>query len=196
MWKFLMSILVLSLFASCDQSMLRSTAQPDQPKYDITETDIFAIPDIHGEQVTVFGIGLGDSKERVLVRLGDPDSVMEFPDIDTVNFEYAARLNMTNPGLLIQLRNGTVAKMTVKQPFNQYLHGKTIIEHTKEDIYFKLLGVPDSQEDHALLRIFYYEDEGFEVFVKKGLMNGFSITASHPVKSPKRKLPVDANSNI
>ena len=113
---------------------------------------------------------------------------MEFPDIEAVNFEYAKRLNMTAPGLVIQLRGNQVYKITMKRPFNQYLHGKTVIDHTKDEVYFNLLGVPDSQEEVHLFRVFYYEDEGFEAILRKGELNGLSLVTPRPITSPKTKI--------
>lgn len=189
---FVTVLFVSMLLIGCDSQDIKSSLAEPKPavpdRYELTATDIFSIPGIHGDQVEVFGVGLGDSQERVLAKLGAPDTRMEFPDIETENFEYAGKLNLTNPGLLLQLKNGVVIRITVKQPFNLYLKGKTIIEHSKYDIYFDLLGIPDSQEDDELLRIFSYEDEGFQIFVKKGIMNGFSMIQPQPVKSPKRKL--------
>lgn len=183
----------LLIVAACDSQDLMAKfrgVERDRavPRTEITAVDIFAIDSIRGDQVEVFGVGIGDSKERVLARLGEPDRIMEFPDIAAVNFEYSKKLNMTNPGLVVQIRNGTVHKITFKQPFNRYLHGDTVIAHTKDEVYFHILGVPDSQEEIHLFRVFYYEDEGFEAIIRKGLLNGFSLVAPHPVQNPKRKV--------
>lgn len=195
----LTSILMLSLFAvltlaACtDSSDLmakwQSTESSAGPKHDITKEDIFSLQGIKGDQVTVFDVGLGDNKERAIAKLGEPDNVVEFPEIDTYNFEYNKRLGMNGTGLVVQISGDKVSKITVKQPFNKYLHGSTVIDNEVSDVYFRLLGLPDSQEDHpSRLRIFRYEDEGFEVFIRRRSMNGFSIVSPRPISSPKRQL--------
>ncbi len=149
----------------------------DDKVYEITEVDVLSIEGIKSTQISVFGIRLGDSAAEVMKNIGNPNLITDYTAAgqDSINFEYKEKLNMTGTGLLINFENGKAQRITFKKPFNKYLHGKTVINHTKEDVYFDVFGTPYGQKLLTFFTVSYYPEQGFEVFVEGKEMNGFSL---------------------
>jgi len=145
--------------------------------YEITEVDVFSIEGVKSTQISIFGVKLGDSAAEVINKIGNPDLMIDYTVTgqDSINFEYREALNMTGIGLLINFQEGKVHRITIKKPFNKYLHGKTFINHTKEDIYFDVFGTPYGQKLLTFFTVSYYPERGLEVFVEGKNMNGFSL---------------------
>ncbi|MBI1969176.1 hypothetical protein HYS48_00650 [Candidatus Woesearchaeota archaeon] len=166
-------LLALFLIGGCD---IVGRGAEDPRKYELTEVDVFSEDkEFKGTQVTVLGVGLGDSSALVEQRLGKPDTMYEFQGTTLFNYEYSKALGLNGTGLTLQVRDGVVNKITVKKPFNKYLKGKTFINHVKEDIYFDLLGVPDRQKVIPFFRIFCYDERGIEVYLETDV-NGYGFT--------------------
>ncbi len=158
-----------------------ATPPQTQAKYELTETDIFSLPNINAKEISVKGVVLSDTQEQVIDKIGDPDNQFS-PRSGIINMEYGKQLGLFDTGLIIQLRDGKVRKITVKQPFNPFLQGETKITHTKEEIYH-LLGKPDetlfvpiTPTSVLIYRLLQYKDKGIEVIIRKQEQNGFTIT--------------------
>lgn len=147
-------------------------------KYDVTKTDIFSIPDIKGDLVSVKGISLGDDIEKVAGKLGKPDiQSIHAPNI--ANWEYRESLELPSTGLLIHMESGIVTKISIFKPFNTYLKGETLIDKTKDEIYRKY-GAPDKTRLEKIYNraqiVATYENLGFEFIIMGGDQIGFVIT--------------------
>ena len=172
-----MIILVLGLaISSNDQEPIPSTA-----KYEITETDIFSLPAINAQEISVKGVILGDTYEQVIEKIGLPDKQFS-PKENILNLEYGSRIRLFDVGLIIQLRDGEVRKMTFKEPMNALLIGKTKITHSKDEIYFivgkpdETLFIPVTPTSTLVYRLLQYKDKGVEVIIRKNQQNGFTLT--------------------
>lgn len=150
-------------------------------KYDITRDDVLGVKDVISTDVTVFGAGLGSSLTDVVARVGKPD-LQQSPRPGVVNIEYRERFNLTRIGLLFHFENDTVTRITVKQPFNGYLRGETVINHTKEDLY-RMFGKPDKMQLLSTLTVYSYYDQGIDAIMDGPQMNGFSMTYPQPEKA-------------
>mgnify|MGYP001589092655 CR=1 FL=1 len=155
---------------------------------EITETDVFSLPDYHSLEITVNGVKLGDSEQQVLTKLGQPDNTNTYNDAEgkIVNFEYKKAIETEKIGLVIHTVNDRVQRITIKQPFNKYLKGKTRIvpEYEKEDL-FELLGTPTSKEIMKPFTVYRFEDKGIEVFYNEKGWNGFALVVPKEVDLSK-----------
>ena len=153
-------------------------------KYEITETDIFSPENLHtfkAEEVSVKGVMLGDTIEEVTKKIGYPDKQTTATS-ECVNMEYGKNFGLFDTGLIIQACADIVKKLTIRQPFNPLLQGKTRVIHTKEDIYH-LVGKPDdtlfvpiSPSSVIALRVIQYKNQGLEFFFRRDDEVGFVLT--------------------
>lgn len=143
--------------------------------FELTEHDLFVEKQWDPARVSVFNLTLGDSLDMVLSVLGRPDEVTPHPSLDIVNLGYGSSLHLGNLGVIFYVANKTVMRITVKEEFNPYLHGQTVINYTKKDIYDKW-GVPDEQQDFSNFRVFRYTKQGLEILHTRNRMKGFVIT--------------------
>lgn len=150
-------------------------------KYELTETDIFSLPTINAKEISVKGVMLEYTQEQVTEKLGQPDKQFS-PKPNIINMEYGKQLELFDTGLIVQLRDGKVRKMTLKEPMNALLIGKTKIVHSKDEIYF-LVGKPDetlfipvTSTSALVYRLLQYKEKGIEVIIRKDQENGFTIT--------------------
>jgi len=183
MKKFLIIIvsllLVTSMTSGCLGKYLDNPRIKDAtPEYDesdmyeITEVDVFSIEGINSKQITIFGIKLGGSREKVIELIGEPDINTKF--VDSENLEYRERLFLKHIGLLVHLDENVVTRITIKIPFNKFLKGETIIMHDKRDVY-EMFGKPDKLEQGSFFTQYSFYEMGLEIFVKGTVMNGFSL---------------------
>jgi hypothetical protein len=136
-------------------------------KYEIARDDVFTLSkgNFTSTEISFLGVKLGDSYDEVIRRLGIPN--MEFTPYDNSykNLDYGKRLGINNtaPALSIHLENDSVTGISVKLPFNKYLHGNTSLGQPKEIIY-ALLDVPDYQSFVSNYRVFHYPEKGLEIY--------------------------------
>jgi hypothetical protein len=165
-------------------------ARPSTPSFElpegtveITETDIFAdLEKIDAHKTAVKGVMLGDTEQEVIQKIGIPDSQLA-PKPNILNMEYGIKFGLQKTGLIIQLRDNQVRKITFKKPFNKFLKGKTKIIHTKDNMYINVLGkpdeiffIPETPTSVKAFRLFQYKDLGVEVMIDKDKQTGFTIT--------------------
>ena len=157
-------------------------SSPSSSAYEVTEVDIVSMEKITSSQISVKGVMLGDSLETVLEKIGHPDKQSLFPP-NIVNIEYSKQLGLSETGMIIHLVDNKVKRITLKEPFNEFLVGKTKIANTKTEI-LNALGVPDkiekipvSQGSALVMNLYSFEDRGIEVAVRKQEQNAISFVA-------------------
>ena len=151
---------------------------PNRETFEITQKDLFSEDDWNPEKVSVFNISLGDSLELVLSNIGKPDDVVPHQAENIVNIGYSKILGSEKTALSLYFHNDTLDRITVTESFNKYLHGATVINYTKTEIYSKF-GLPDEQKDTPQFRVFKYA-KGFEILHSGNKMKAFIITYPHP----------------
>ena len=160
-----------------------TTQQTQEPQatYEITETDIFSLPSFNAADITIKGIRIGSTMDEVTEKLGSPDIQTLVKD-NILNLEYGKSMNLSDTGLIIQMKDGKVNQLTFKQPFNPYLIGSTQIKHGKEEIYLSILGKPDNiffipmTANSALAyKILEYKERGLYILLRKDEQNGFAL---------------------
>jgi len=151
---------------------------PDRETNEITEVDVFSIPNITSLQISVFGLKLGDSEELLIDVIGQPDLKTQVGPND-YNYEYRERFMEEYVGLLVHTTNGTITTFTFRPPFNKFMKGETKIEHTKEDVY-RMFGKADRLELASYFTIYHFNEKGIDVVVRGKEMRGFSLTLPKP----------------
>jgi len=160
-------------------SLSSRPAEVSQGFIEITAHDIFPLGNKTSEDISVLGIALGDTKAEVIDKIGLPDLETAYPI--SANWEYREGLLLDRVGLLIHFDNDVVTRITIKEPFNKYLHGETVINHDKADI-FRMFGKPDESKLLSYFTQYTYYGKGFEVFQSRKRMNGFSLIPVQPDK--------------
>ncbi len=176
------AVVLIALFAKTmapDSSAAPALSEPQRDLLEITAYDIFPLGNRTGEDISVFGVVLGDTKAQVIDKIGLPDLETTYPQ--STNWEYREGLLLDRVGLLIHFDNDVVMRITIKDPFNKYLHGETVIDHNKADI-FRLFGKPDESKLLSFFTQYSYYGKGFEVFQSRKRMNGFSLIPVQPDK--------------
>ncbi|MBI4440839.1 hypothetical protein HY639_01610 [Candidatus Woesearchaeota archaeon] len=146
---------------------------PQRKTLELTEDDLFAQEGWDPREVSVFNITLGDSLDLVLSTLGKPDETLKHPTLDIINLGY--RVGLPNVGFVLHFSHKTLDRITIKDDFNPYLHGKTVINYTKKDIY-NLFGIPEEQKDLPAFRVFKYPAKGLEILHTRNQMRAFVLT--------------------
>ena len=151
--------------------------------YEITKTDIFALKEFTSNQVSVLGIMLGDTQAHVLDTLGSPDNRRDYPSDGIINLEYSKRVGLNETGLIVHIKNGNVARISMLQPFEEKLIGRTKVSYNKTDLY-NLLGAPDDMKfipvspgSALVYRLLSYKNNGIEVTMRRSVQNGLNLVA-------------------
>lgn len=176
--KILMSILVIIFLALIIFYIISQLFS--QKTYEITEIDVLSLKDLSSRDISVKGLKLGDSLENIIDKLGYPDSQLSYlPNI--LNIEYGKRLNLEDVGLIFHLEDDKITRITIKEPFNKFLVGKTKINNTKAEIYY-LLGIPEKvdkiplkENSILLMRLYRYTGKGIEVIIRQKEQNALSL---------------------
>lgn len=158
----------------CDNTTVNAT--PDlQGEYDLTQTDVFALlkeGSIKSDQVSVGGVSLGGGFSDVSDSFGLPYSLEEYEG-GIVNARYVEpNTNLTT--LIFHLENNSITRIVVRSPFNDNLHGDTVIDMKKDDMT-AFFGKPDSFEDATSLVTYYFNDMGLEMYLKRKNVIGFGL---------------------
>jgi hypothetical protein len=142
--------------------------------YELTEIDMHQYADLTAKDVSILGVKLGNSYNTVILKLSQPDLISSYQDGRVKNLEYKTSIGTKDIGLIMHFENETLTRMTVMQPFNKYLVGETVMNHTKREVY-DLFGIPERFRDEAYFRIFAYDSKGIDAFVKKEQLYGISF---------------------
>ncbi len=181
-WVALVPIVLLVACAQTSTDTPSGAATAEQ--VEITERDVVPLlfnESLNSTQVTVRGVQLGDSKQNVTAALGAPYNFTRFDDV--LNYYYRGG---NGTALIVHMENETVTRITLQQPFNEQLHGKTVINETKSGIY-RDLGLPDSKDIAFKYIIFEYEKEGVEIITFRGDEFGFSLLPPDKVSESIRE---------
>jgi len=166
----------------------QQTQQPQEEKYapavyEITKDDILSLDNFTAREVSVMGVQLDDSLQDIVNKIGEPDGKRDYAG-NITNLEYSSAIKLNQTGLIIHLKNGKVKRITMREPFNAYLVGKTKINHDKAEIY-SILGKPDdlkhvpiSQGSPIVYRLLEYYKKGIEVTMRRGMQNGLGLVDS------------------
>ncbi len=171
------SVIIVNPFTKEEKTPINERLQI---KYELTKTDIFSLDSFDPEEISVLGIRLRDDVETVLKVLGSPDNTISYPP-NIVNYEYSKNIGLDETGLILHLVNSIVRRITIKEPFNQLLVGKTSTTLPKEEVY-ALLGTPDevdfvpmAENSARAFKALKYKDKGLEVYLKKDKQFGFAL---------------------
>ena len=151
-----------------------------QPAFELTKTDLFAQKGWTGNDVTVFGIQLGDTQEAVIEKLGAPDIRKDFGSI--TNFEYSRGLAMPNVGMLLHFSNNKLTRITIKEPFNRFLGNTTKIGTVRKEDVYRLFGAPSKIQLMSFFTTYTYEDRDLEIFLDAKKLNGFSFVLPEAIE--------------
>ncbi len=150
--------------------LLAPKSTPLNPKFEITQSDVIA-SDLNAKEITFFGAKLGDTRDAVVENLGKPDYMKTYSG-NVENIEYSTKFEMADVGLLFHLENEIVTSIVVKQPFNKYLHGDTVIDWTKDEM-LQRFGSADSAEMQYPFKIYTYNDRGIKFIIDRKEQNGW-----------------------
>ena len=133
------------------------------------------VPDVQGEllyydaikertpadQITVFGIKLGDSETDIKNIHGEPDTKTEYRFGRLKNLEY--NLEAEETSVLYHLEEGRVTGILLNKNANNLLTGATTIEGDRAK-YYSVLGEPTLIQDLHLQRLLIYDEQGYEIY--------------------------------
>lgn len=143
--------------------------------YEITQTDIFSIDNLTANEIQVLGLKIGDSSEDMLSMMGDPDILSGYEENTLFNCEYGKVLGFDETGIIIQIKDDVISRITILKPFNEYLVGDTEFGNkTKYDVY-RMFGKPDRQFEEPKTRIFFYDKTGIDILLRGINVKGISI---------------------
>ncbi len=164
--RLLLLLLVTILITGCEK--------PAKQMHEFIKEDIFQIPNITSSNVALYGIELGASIPDVIKVFGNPDNKKEYILEGETNLEYGQNINLSDNGLIFHFDNGTLTRMTIKQPFTEHYPAKTQLNLTKSDVY-EQLGLPDKQTTVVDYRVFTYTSKGIDIFLKGRNVNRISF---------------------
>ncbi len=165
MRKLFTTICLLLVLSGCKDTVLR---------HEFTTENIFLIQNISAENITLYGIGLGASIPDVIAVFGQPDAKKEYIFEGQTNLEYGQKINLTENGLIFHFDNGTMTRLTIKEPFTEHYLTKTQLNITKKEVY-GWLGIPEKQTNVLDYRVFTYTTRGVDVFLKGRNVNRVSF---------------------
>ena len=175
-----------------DASHTEKVTLPVTKEYELTNVDLFSIPNWNAYQVMVKGISLGDTAEFIEQTLGKPDNIRVHRD-NIATMEYYEKESKENNGTALQffMINNKVRRIIVRKAFNDHLLGSTKIEYDLRKTY-DILGIPDQQADVTPIRIFEYHEKGLEVYMLRKKMVGFAFVVPGNDSSQDEAKPLPA----
>ena len=143
--------------------------------YEITKTDIFAIENLTADEIKVLDIKVGDSADFMLETLGEPDELAAYDNNTIFNSEYGESIGLEGIGLIFNIEENIIKRITVLKPFNPFLRGSTkFLNMTKYDAY-RIFGTPDRQMEEPKTRVFYYDETGIDILLEQKDVKGISF---------------------
>lgn len=141
---------------------------------ELTKDDVFLFMDkdeINSSFVRVKGVGIGDSDELVVAKLGRPKSFESFEQ-GSVNLRFEDP-NTNETELIVHIDDGKVERIAIKPGFyDEVSHLK--LNYTKEEVT-KTFGKPTRISDTKFYHIYEYDDLGLEIYLKARRMAGFGL---------------------
>jgi len=167
---------------SANQALESITIKPDgfvefmfnyserpEAKYELARDDIFSVSsgDFTSKDISILGIMIGDSYEKVLEELGIPDTTYIAPDKSYKNMEYRRKIGIggVSSGAIYHLENDTVTIINIRSSFQKYLHGNTSMG-TDRGLTYGIIGIPDYQDFADIYRVHHYIEKGLDIYFK------------------------------
>ncbi|MCK5629862.1 MAG: hypothetical protein KAI26_04550 [Nanoarchaeota archaeon] len=143
--------------------------------YEITKTDIFAIENLTADKIKVLDIKVGDSADFMLETLGNPDELTAYDNNTIFNSEYGESIGIKGIGLIFNIEENIIKRITILKPFNPFLRGSTkFLNMTKYDAY-RMFGTPDRQTEEPKTRVFFYDKTGIDIILEQTDVRGISF---------------------
>lgn len=137
---------------------------------------------VTGEDVVVFGVGLGDRDQAIIDLHGEANSVSQHNFGRIRNYEYDfTGDNQTD--VLYHTEYGIVAGILLTSDANELLVNGTHINFTRADMY-GLLGLPEVIEPAFRETIYIYDDIGIEVIISRGVADRIYFTSPNLHEGP------------
>lgn len=165
-------VLATMLLAGCGPLSL-SEIVPDTENeilyHDVVEQRVLA------DEISYFGVMLGASEEDVVNLHGQPDSEQEFAFGRTKNIEYSfGQTNDTT--VLYHFDRGVLNAVLITSYAQDVLEYDSLLGDRREDMY-SVLRVPTVSDDLASReRMFVYDEFGYELFTKQGIIQRIYFT--------------------
>lgn len=159
-----------------EDSLASDSSVSDDTVLEITKVDIMD-ENFSSSDISVNGIQIGDSLLKTQNTLGYPDKLSSYIDPyknEIINLEYSQTLGSEDVSLIVNVKNGVVQRLTLLPGFNQYLIGDTQYGYDKTEVY-KRFGIPDHQEILKDYWVYFYDDKGFGVFLKRKDVIGYTF---------------------
>ena len=125
--------------------------------YDLFEHDAFQYGDITSKDISIKGVVLGDTSERIMELMGEPDNTT-IESSKAIIYSYSKSLDLENSGIHFITYENKIDSMVVMRSFNKYLKGESRIDRDLRSIY-DFFGIPEKQEDIPKLRKFIYANK-------------------------------------
>jgi len=175
-----MAALAVVLVASCvplEKKIPRVLPNKTMEVKELTKDDVFLLMDrdeINSSFVKVKGVGIGDSDESVITKLGRPKSFESFEQ-GSVNLRFEDP--MTNDTeFIVHIDDGKVERIAIKPGFyDEIPHLR--LNYTKEEVTLAF-GKPTRVSDTKFYHIYEYDDLGLEIYLKARKMAGFGLIRS------------------
>jgi len=189
--KLLLSILILIIIVALVFTLTTNNQnkKTNVAKYEITKTDIFSLEDFNANEISVKGVKVGDRLSDVIDIIGTPDLRTDF-DVGVSTLEYSKKIGLDKTGLIITSDNDVVTSITIREPFDEFLLGKTKTNYTKDKIY-GMFGIPDKtiftpieEGSFIVIRIMRYSSKGIEFIIRKENVIGFSLFLNDDAEIP------------
>lgn len=129
---------------------------------------------IPGDEVRVFGIGLGSTEEQVRSLHGAPDADEEYRFGSVRNLEYSFGQNDTV--VLYHVERGVVTGILLTNRAAPLLANDTSLRLTRTGMYASL-GVPTLTRGRTGERIYYYDSLGYEIFMRRSVLDRIYFTS-------------------
>jgi hypothetical protein len=141
-----------------------------EAKYEYARDDVYTLSqgNLTSAEVSVLGVMLGDSYDEVLERLPIPDVMYIAADKSYRNMEYSKKIGIggITTAITYHLDNDVVTRISMRLPFDKYLHGNTSMEQSKEYLY-ATFSVPEYQDFIANHKVFHYVEKGFDFYLNR-----------------------------
>lgn len=140
-----------------------------EAKYELAEDDVFSLSNenFSSDDISVFGVMLGDSYDKVIEIIGIPDTIEIASDQSYKNVQYRKKIGVSGSyaALSFNVKNDTVDKINIGPLFDKYLSGNTSFG-VERSLMYSILGIPDYQDFVDSYRVYHYIEKGVDVYFR------------------------------
>ena len=162
----LLAVLALAAFAACGPQSLEQRVDDTRNEFlydDVVQDGVVSL------NISFFGVSIGDSEQSVLDLHGEPTRVEDYQFGRVRNLEYAFGPD-NSTDVLYHADQGVVAAVLVQESAEPLLSEDTLLGERRTSIY-EQLGLPTLSKDLYRERVFFYDELGYEVYVKDGVVD-------------------------